>query len=99
MDRARPADHSESLQEMLHFEPFRRYRRRRRLGASSPAPRIDWRRRRTADDEVDFSNENDLYWQIPNPYTEEYQPLWALDEDSGDSHFGGFDDVDDARCG
>ena len=37
----------------------------------------------TADDdndEVDFSYENDLYKQIPNPYTEEeYQRLWASD--------------------
>ena len=54
----------------------------------------------TADDEIDFSYENDLYRQIPNPYTEEeYQCLWASDEDSGDNDFGGFDDVDDARCG
>ena len=52
------------------------------------------------DDEIDFSYENDLYRQIPNPFTEEeYQRLWASDEDSGDSDFGGFDDVDDARCG
>ena len=52
------------------------------------------------DDEIDFSYENDLYRQIPNPYTEEeYQRLWASDEDNGDSDFGGFDDVDDARCG
>ena len=52
------------------------------------------------DDEIDFSYENDLYRQIPNPYREEeYQRLWASDEDSGDSDFGGFDDVDDARCG
>ena len=35
----------------------------------------------------------------PNPYTEENQRLWASDEDSGDSDFDGFDDVDDARCG
>ena len=53
------------------------------------------------DEEVDFSAENDMYRQIPDPYTEEeYQRLWASDDNS-DDEFAGFEEMDvvDARCG
>ena len=53
------------------------------------------------DEEVDFSAENDMYRQIPDLYTEEeYQRLWASDDNS-DDEFAGFEEMDvvDARCG
>ena len=53
------------------------------------------------EDEADFSEENTMYHQIPQPYTDdEYHRMWTSDEES-DTEFDGFPqmDFDDERCG
>ena len=55
----------------------------------------------TDDEEVDFSEENTMYHQIPQSHTdEEYQRIWTSDEES-DTEFDGFSkmDMDDERYG